>query len=89
MPDDSQTPGYLRPDAAWEDQKARLWAMTTDERIAAMRAGRLSLRLCAHWASQAPDEVPVLEGEWEFIACSTPEVADAHESATATSRPRR
>ena len=38
----------LRPDPAWEEQKARLWAMTRDERVRAMRAGRLSMRLCLH-----------------------------------------
>jgi hypothetical protein len=50
--------------------------MTAQERVQAMRAGRLSLRLCLHWASRRPREVPLLNGEWEFIAISTPEVAD-------------
>ena len=67
----------LRPDPAWEEQKARLWAMTRDERVRAMRAGKLSMRLCLHWASRRPHEVPLLNGEWEFIAIATPEVADA------------
>jgi hypothetical protein len=66
------------PDPVWEEQKARLWAMTRDERVRAMRAGKLSLRLCLHWASQRPAEVPLAaDGEFEFIAISTPEVADA------------
>ena len=42
-----------------------------------MGAGRLSLRLCLHWPVAAPQEVPLLNDEWEFIAVSTPEVADA------------
>ena len=67
----------VRPDPAWEEQKARLWAMTRDERVRAMRAGKLSMRLCLHWASRRPREVPLLNGEWEFIAINTPEVADA------------
>lgn len=67
----------LRPDPACEEQKARLWTMTRDERVRAMRAGKLSMRLCLHWASRRPREVPLLNGEWEFIAIRTPEVADA------------
>lgn len=66
----------LRPDPAWEEQKARLWAMTRDERIHAMHTGQLSMRLCLHWASRRPHEVPLLNGEWEFIAVNTPEVTD-------------
>jgi len=69
----------FRPDPVWEEQKARLWAMTRDERVRAMRAGRLSLRLCLHWASRRPREVPLLNGEFEFIAVHTPEIADADE----------
>ncbi len=73
----------LRRDPAWEEAKQRLWAMTADERRAAMFAGRLSLRLCLHWANHAPREVPLLNGEWWFIAVDTPEVADADELAAA------
>ena len=68
---------HARPDPAWEEAKRRLWAMTADERRAAMHAGTLSLRLCFHWANHAPHEVPLLNGEFWFIAISTPEVADA------------
>lgn len=73
---------WLRTDPVFEQAKARLWAMTPDERVQAMRAGRLSLALCLHWASRRPREVPLLDGEWEFIAISTPEAADsdAHRS---------
>lgn len=67
---------WLRTDPEFEQAKQRLWAMTAQERVQAMRAGRLSLRLCLHWASRRPREVPLLNGEWEFIAISTPEVAD-------------
>ena len=73
----------LRPDPAWEEAKQRLWAMTADERREEMFAGRLSFRLCFHWANHAPHEVPLLNGEWWFIAVETPEVADAHEQSAA------
>ena len=75
-----------RPDPAWEEAKRRLWAMSTNERRAAMYARRLSLRLCLHWASRRPQEVPLLNGEWEFIAVSTPEVADADETPSQRER---
>jgi hypothetical protein len=71
----------LRRDPAWEEAKQRLWAMTADERRAAMYAGTLPLRLCLHWANHAPREVPQLNGEFWFIAINTPEVLDAAASA--------
>ena len=69
-----------RTDRQWEEVKRRLWAITREERVQAMRAGRMSLRLCLHWASRAPHEVPLLENEWEFIAISTPEIAEADDT---------
>jgi len=50
--------------------------MTRDERVRAMRAGKLSLRLCLHWASGAPHEVPLIDGEWAFVAKHLVDVAD-------------
>lgn len=72
----SAMPSWLRRDPVWQEQKARLWAMTPDERVRAMRAGRLSLRLCLHWARHASHEVPLVDGEWAFLA---PHVADIAE----------
>jgi hypothetical protein len=69
-------PDWLQRDPAWEEQKARLWAMTRDERIRAMYAGKLSLRLCLHWASRTPHEVPLIDGEWAFVATHLADVAD-------------
>ena len=71
-----QTPDWLLPDPRWEEQKARLWAMTPDERVRAMHAGELSMRLCLHWASRRPSEVPLVNGEFAFVALFTPEIAD-------------
>jgi hypothetical protein len=63
--------------------------MTRDERVRAMRAGKLSMRLCLHWASRRPHEVPLLNGEWEFIAIATPEVADAEPDSSSTPSQRQ
>jgi hypothetical protein len=72
----STIPDWLQRDPAWQEQKARLWAMTRDERIRAMRAGKLSLRLCLHWASRTPHEVPLVDGEWAFVAAHLADVVD-------------
>jgi hypothetical protein len=50
--------------------------MTVAERIAAMRRGELTLEQCAAWAARHPEQVPLLNGEFEYIAMSTPEVCD-------------
>jgi hypothetical protein len=53
-----------------------LWRMTPNERIAAMRRGSLSMEQCSAWASRYPRQVPVINGEWEFIAAYMPEVCE-------------
>ena len=53
-----------------------LWAMSPGEREAAMRRGELTGAQLLEWARRAPDEVPTINGEWAFIATSTPEIAD-------------
>jgi hypothetical protein len=57
-----------------------LWAMTPAEREAAMRRGELTGAQLLEWARKAPDEMPTINGEWAFIAASTPEVADSPDS---------
>jgi hypothetical protein len=51
-----------------------LWEMTPAERIAAMRRGDLSLVQCCAWASRFPEQVPLINGEYEYLAAFTPEV---------------
>ena len=53
-----------------------LWRMTPNERIAAMRRGDLSMEQCCAWASRYPRQVPLINGEWEFIAAYMPEVCE-------------
>jgi|1185.fasta_scaffold27501_1 hypothetical protein len=43
-----------------EEAKRRLCQLTRDERVQAMRAGRMQLWLCLHWASRASHEVPLI-----------------------------
>ena len=64
------------PRYAAGEELEELWAMTHDERCAAMYAGELTMRQCFAWARRAPTDIPVLDGEFWFIAIHTPEVAD-------------
>jgi hypothetical protein len=61
------------------EREARLeamWRMTPNERIAAMRRGDLSMEQCCAWAARHPDQVPLINGEWEFLAAYLPEVCE-------------
>ncbi|MDQ3740345.1 MAG: hypothetical protein M3389_05295 [Actinomycetota bacterium] len=70
-------PAWMQRDPTLDEERRLLWEMTAAERVTAMRAGRLSPRQLSMWASRRPREVPVLNGEFEFIAMLTPEVAEA------------
>lgn len=65
--------------AQLEPYSKELWAMTPQERVVAMRRGELNMLQLYEWASKAPYEVPLINGEFEFIATTTPEVADRGE----------
>jgi hypothetical protein len=66
---------HQRPDVC--DGYRALWAMTRDERIAAMWRGELSLRQLCQWSSRAQHEVPLLGGEFAWIVMRTPDWAEA------------
>jgi hypothetical protein len=76
-------PSLPRIDRAWEERKQRLMALTAEERVVAMRAGRLSYRELCYWSAVRPDEVPRITagdspgGEFEWLAALTPEIAEA------------
>ena len=68
---------YITRIARGRDTRMRsLWRMTVPERIAAMRRGELSMEQCCAWAARHPDQVPLLNGEFEFLAAYTPEVCE-------------
>lgn len=56
-----------------------LWAMTPAERQAAMWQGELTQAQLYEWAKNAREEVPLIDGEFAFIAAATPEVAEREE----------
>lgn len=53
-----------------------LWQLTASERVAAMRRGELTLEQCAAWAARYPEQVPLLDGEFEYLAAFTPEARE-------------
>jgi hypothetical protein len=59
-----------------EEQLRRLWAMSPSERVAAMRRGELNMRQCCAWSARHSEQIPLLNGEFEFLAAYTPEAAE-------------
>jgi hypothetical protein len=53
-----------------------LWRMTPNERIAAMRRGELTMEQCCAWAARYPHQIPLINGEFEFIAAYLPEISE-------------
>ena len=52
-------PAFPRPrDPQLEAELQQLWAMSPDERIAAMRAERLTLHQLSAWSARHPEQVP-------------------------------
>jgi hypothetical protein len=61
------------------ERSKALWAMTPAQRQQAMWAGELTQDQLYEWASRKPKEVPLIDGEFAFIAALTPEVAELAE----------
>ena len=59
------------------EQRAALRAMSSEQRHAAYRRGELTPVQLFFWANRFPSEPPLLNGELEWIAVRTPEVAEA------------
>jgi hypothetical protein len=79
-PDLGTYPSYWAATEARLERKrqhlAPLWEMTVEQRIAAMRRGELTMtQLCA-WSSRYPDQIPLIDGEFEFIAAFLADVAE-------------
>jgi hypothetical protein len=65
------------PHVTAAERLAAFWRLSREERLLCYRRGELSLFECVRWAARTPHEPPQLNGEWEFIARLTPEVAEA------------
>lgn len=77
MPELTIRPPRLGFRALTRQQKDRVAAMSTDERVAAMCAGHWTYAQCCHWAARWPHEVPLINGEFAFIAAFEAEAAES------------
>ena len=66
----------VRERRAREARLRSLWQLTVSERVAAMRRGELTLEQCAAWAARHPEQMPLLDGEFEYLAAFTPEARE-------------
>jgi hypothetical protein len=75
-----QNPGRQIPRARERKDRSesskQLWRMSAKQRVSAMRRGELTQSQLLEWVKQRPNEVPLINGEFEFIAALTPEVAE-------------
>ena len=71
----SEIPGLAFPASA-EQRRAVFWRLSPRERVALLRAGELTLKECCQCAARSLREVPVVNGEFEFIAAFTPEACE-------------
>ena len=62
--------------ATRSERREALRRLGRDGRLAAYRRGELCFDSCCLWAARYPREVPLLNGEFEFIAITTPEVCE-------------
>jgi hypothetical protein len=74
-PNVTEIPSLAFPASAHQRREV-FWRLSPGERIALMRAGELTLKECCQWAARAPHEVPIVDGEFEFIAAFTPEACE-------------
>jgi hypothetical protein len=63
--------------ASRRERSQALWKMSAQERVSAMERGELTWGQLYEWASKARHEVPLINGEYAFIAAQTPEAAEA------------
>jgi hypothetical protein len=87
---DQRTPipavGSLRIDP---ERLAQLWRMTPQERLAMAQQGRLTLGEMLRWAACAPEEVPIVDGEFFFITALLDDTDDDDPDPRAAARHRR
>jgi hypothetical protein len=70
------TESYLQSIHARAARVDALWEMSPAERVSAMRGGELTFEQAAAWAARYPEQVPLINGEFEYLARSTPEVCE-------------
>ena len=67
---------FQRAERARAGRLRSLWQMTPAQRIAAMRRGGLTYEQLAAWSARHPEQVPTVDGEFEWIAAKLPELCE-------------
>ncbi len=75
-PPETFTDWLARAQRARAGRLRSLWQMTPAQRVAAMRRGELTYEQLAAWSARHRDEVPMTNGEFEWISASTPEACE-------------
>jgi hypothetical protein len=66
----------LQLTADGQERRTMLRRLGREGRLAAYHRGELDFGSCHLWAARWPHEVPLLNGEFEFIAITTPEACE-------------
>lgn len=74
--------------AQLERESEALWGMSSQERVCAMWAGQLTLQQLSEWSARRPHEVPRIDGEFAWIAVTTPECAEVADRRAAVNGSR-
>ena len=82
MPELTIRPPRLGFRALTREQKDRVAAMSTGDRVSAMCAGRWTYAQCCPEAACCPHEVPLSHGEFAFIAAFEAEAAECRLQVT-------
>lgn len=75
-PTETFTEQFARLERERRGRLRSLWQMNVPERIAAMRRGDLTYEQLAAWSGHHPDQVPLVDGEFEWITAKTPEACE-------------
>jgi hypothetical protein len=75
-PPESWWQAFERAERARAAQLRSLWQMNPAERVAAMRPGELTSQQLAAWTARHPDQVPIVQDEFEWILAKLPEVCE-------------
>lgn len=76
MPELTIHPPRLRFGAPSPLEKQQIEQLTREQRIAGMITGRFSYAQLCWWASRWPHEVPLINGEYAFLALFEAETAE-------------
>src|SRR6188472_2203234 len=70
-----------------QERLAQLWRTTAQQRVAMAQQGKLTLGEMLRWAARAPEEVPIVNGEFFFITALLADNDDDADAPPAAATP--